>query len=307
MKHITCTDDIDRLVDNFEHYLREVKGLVPKTCARCTSRAHKFLTEAWKRAAHDLMLGDLRSQEILRYVTRQRARCKPWSLQELGSTLRTLLRFLVMTGEVADSLIHAVPKISRGPRVGSPYYLTEAQLQTLLASVDPRSPEGARDQALILVLAQAGLRAGEAAHLLLDDLDWSGGTLRVTQTKGRRERRLPFSAALTKALAHYLRRARPVTAHRRVFVGFPDHRPLSSQRVSEVIGAVLRRARLVFPRPGAHLLRHTFATHLAQRGAGPKAIADLLGHRQLQTAGFYIQVNLPLLQTVAQPWPEGGV
>jgi site-specific recombinase XerD len=126
----------------------------------------------------------------------------------------------------------------------------------------------------------------------------------VTQAKGRRERQLPLMPSVRKALAHYLRRARPAIAHRRVFVGFPSGQPLSNQRVSQLVAAALCRAQLVFRRPGAHLLRHTFATHLAQRGASVKAIADCLGHRGLDTAGRYIHVYQGWLQTVVQPWPE---
>jgi integrase len=305
MKHITSSHGIDRLVDGFQRHLREVKGLVPQTCAQYAAQARLFLTEQWQRAGHDLVLAHLDGPEILQHLTRQRTRYKPGRLQQYASLLRALLRFLVLTGHVPAVLVHAVPKIRTGLRVSPPDYLTEAQLQALLASLDPRTPDGARDQALLLVLAQMGLRAGEAADLTLDDLDWPQGTLRVTPTKGRRERQLPLSPSVRQALAHYLYGTRPATVHRRVFVGFPGGRPLSSQRVSVLVATALRRAHQVFPHLGAHLLRRTFATHLAQRGASVKAIADWLGHRRLDTAGRYIQVNLPLLQTVTQPWPEG--
>jgi integrase/recombinase XerD len=71
-----------------------------------------------------------------------------------------------------------------------------------------------------------------------------------------------------------------------------------------VVTRALVRAGLSLPSRGAHLLRHTLATHLVQKGASLKAVADLLGHRQLQTTLIYAKVNQPMLASVAQPWPE---
>jgi len=68
----------------------------------------------------------------------------------------------------------------------------------------------------------------------------------------------------------------------------------------------LRRAGLKVSRPGTHLLRHTLATHLVQQGASLKAIADVLGHRSINTTTGYAKVNLAMLAQIAQPWPEEG-
>jgi site-specific recombinase XerD len=258
----------------------------------------------WKKAGGDLVLTRLGGENILKYLTRQRSRCQPVSLQYLASTLRSFLRFLALSGQCPAELVHAVPKIQAGPRIASPHYLSEAQLQRLLASFDPQIPCGARDQAVVYCLAKLGLRAGEVAHLSLEDFDWRQGTLRLTQTKGRHERLLPLLPTVGKAVAHYLRFARPTVTHRGVFVSLPGGAALSSTQVSCLTAAALRRADLIFPRLGAQLLRRTFATHLTQRGTSVKAVADLLGHRYLNCTQLYAHVNLPMLQGVAQPWPE---
>ena len=304
MKHITSSFGIDHLVDRYQQHLRSDKGLAPGTCAHHAREVQEFLIAQWKQADGDLVLARLGSEKILQYVVRQRSRCQPVSLQQLASALRSFLRFLALSGQCPAGLIHAVPKIQAGPRVASPHYLSEAQLQTLLASLDPQTPGGARDQAVVCCLAKLGLRAGEVAHLSLEDLDWRQGTLRLTQTKGRQERWLPLLPAVGQPMAHYLQRARPAVGHRRVFVRLPGGAPLSSDQVSGLTAAALRRAGLVFPRLGAHLLRRTFATHLTQKGASVKAVADLLGHRHLSCTQLYAHVNRPMLQEVAQPWPE---
>lgn len=304
MKHITSTHGIDHLVESYREHLREVRGLATQTCARRARQIWEFLTAQWKGAGGDLVLWQLGAEEILQYLTRRRVRCKPVSLQHLASTLRRFLRFLTLTGQCPAEVVLAVPKIQAGPRVGSPDYLTEVQLQRLLSSLDAQTPDGARTQALILCLAKLGLRAGEAARLALEDLDWRAATLRLTQTKGRQERLLPLSPTVGQALAHYLQFARPATSHREVFVSLPGGTPLSGVQVSQLVATALGQAHLSFARPGAQLLRRTFATHLVQKGSTPKELADLLGHRSLNTLGFYARVNLPMLQVVVQPWPE---
>ena len=304
MKHITSTHGIDHLVESYHEHLREVRGLATLTCAQRARQVRDFLTAQWKGAGGELELWQLGGEEILGYLTRRRVHCEAVTLQYLASTLRSFLRFLILTRQCPAGVVQAVPKIQAGPRVGLADYLTEAQLHRLLNSLDAQTPEGACAQALILCLAKLGLRAGEAAHLALEDLDWRQATLRLTQTKGRQDRLLPLSPTVGKALAHYLRFARPATPHRQVFVSRPGGIPLSGVRVSQLVAKALGQANLVFPHPGVQLLRRTFATHLAQKGSTPKEIADLLGHRGLNTIGFYARVNLPMLQAVVQPWPE---
>ncbi len=80
---------------------------------------------------------------------------------------------------------------------------------------------------------------------------------------------------------------------------------MNRQAISEVVKRALRRCGIEVPRPGAHLLRHTLASHLAQKGASLKEIADLLRHRQVNSASVYTHVDLPALKALAQPWPKG--
>jgi site-specific recombinase XerD len=183
--------------------------------------------------------------------------------------------------------------------------LTPEQVEQLLDSLSNDKPAAIRSLAVVSCLSKLGLRAGEVARLRLDDINWRTGTLLLPKTKCRRPRHLPLSAEVGKALARYLRDGRPVSTHREVFLSLlaPPH-PLSSQTITELTARVLRQAGIRCVRPGAHLLRHTFATQLIQRGASLKALADLLGHRQLDTTVLYAKVNLPMLREVAQPWPE---
>ncbi|SPE56393.1 Putative integrase (fragment) [Verrucomicrobia bacterium] len=79
---------------------------------------------------------------------------------------------------------------------------------------------------------------------------------------------------------------------------------MNGKAITQVIQGALRRCGIVVPRPGAHLLRHTLASHLVQQGASLKAVADVLGHRDLNSASVYAHVDLPHLRELAQPWPR---
>jgi site-specific recombinase XerD len=153
-------------------------------------------------------------------------------------------------------------------------------------------------------LARLGLRAGEVARLALEDLDWRRRQIRLRHPKGRRERVLPLPAAVGRAVADYLQKARPATALRQVFVHHSGQGPLTSSAIGEVIRQALRRAQLSKRPGGAHLLRHTAASHLAQRGASVKAMADLLGHRDVNTTLRYVHLQPARLLSVVHPWPK---
>jgi site-specific recombinase XerD len=212
------------------------------------------------------------------------------------------LRFLTLTGHVPAGLERALSPI-RAPRTFLSRYLSADELRKLLGAFDPHQTAGIRDYAMTLLAAKLGLRAREIAQLSLEDVDWQTGTLTLRQTKGRRSRLLPLPATVGSALAKYACRVRVRSSARQLFLCLHRPRPLSASAVSAAAAAAFARAGLHVPRAGTHLLRHTLATHLVQHGASLKAIADVLGHRDIDTTRGYLKVNLPMLGRVAQPWP----
>jgi integrase len=248
-------------------------------------------------------LGALTPRALLDFVLQQSEHYPPDQLQSVASALRSFCRFLCVTGRQERDLSAALPPIANPHREDLPRYLSAAQLDTVLGAFDRRTLVGKRDYALVLCLARLGLRAGEVARLTLDDVDWAAGCLRLTATKGRRERQLPLPAELGQALTAYLRLAPPPRPVRALFRTLRGERPLSARRVSQRAGAALARVGLATPGRRAHLFRHTLATQLVQHGVSLKAVADLLGHASLSTTQVYAKVNLPLLRSVAQPWP----
>ena len=161
-----------------------------------------------------------------------------------------------------------------------------------------------RDRAILVLLARLGLRAGEIAALDLDDLDWRAGQLRLRAGKSRRERVLPLAQEVGAALAEYLQHGRPSCSGRRVFLAFTDPvRDFHPAAVTRLVQRNLKRAGIPLGRlTGAHMLRHTAASRMVNGGASFKDVADVLGHRSLQTTGIYAKLDLDGLAGMALPW-----
>jgi integrase len=161
-----------------------------------------------------------------------------------------------------------------------------------------------RDYTIALCLSELALRSAEVVSLTLDDLDWRAMTVRILHTKQRRQRLLPLPESVARALLNYLKRGRPPTRSRTLFV---HHQPpvgsaLSTQSVRKRMGNAFRRCGI--KASGTHILRHTWATWAHRGGAGLKLIADLLGHRSLGTTARYAHVHVEELRQAALPWPE---
>jgi len=140
--------------------------------------------------------------------------------------------------------------------------------------------------------------------LNLDDLDWRAMTLRLKQTKQRRQRLLPLPDSVARAVLTYLKRGRPPTQSRALFVAHlaPYAGPLTASYVRVVVRQAFTRCGMT--PMGTHILRHSWATWAHRRGSGLKLIADVLGHRSLQSTQRYAHVNLEELRQVALPWPR---
>jgi site-specific recombinase XerD len=306
MKAIASNSPIDLLVDAYQEHLVNVAGLQPSTCQKWTFFVRLFLKAHFRAKRLKSGLPRLGAQALLEFVLQQAKHYPPGQLQSLASALRSFCRFLCASGRHSRDLSSALPPISGHHREDLPTYLSPAQLSKLLKVFDRRTLLGKRDYAIVLCLARLGLRAGEAARLSVDDVDWRNGSLRLAAPKGRRERHLPLTSEVGQALASYLRSAPPNASARSVFRTECGQRPLRSAWLSERVGTAIGRAGLGASGKRAHLLRRSFATHLVQQGVALKAVADLLGHTNLSTTQVYAKVNLPMLRAVAQPWPQEG-
>jgi site-specific recombinase XerD len=295
---------IDTILDAFTEHLRTNRGASPGTCDRYSREVRTLLKQTCNGGPPDI--SRLTTAALRAFVIERAARWSPRTARRAATAARSFLRFLHLHGVSDGTLVHAVPTVRDTHRSTLPTPLTTAQLRQLLASLDRSKPVGRRDYAMLLCLASLGLRAKEVAELSLEAIDWRAGTITIAISKARRASVLPLPAQVGRAVAAYLRRGRPLTSARHVFVRHyvPVGAPLRSAVVVQAVQRAFRRAKLEVPSRGAHTLRHTAATEMIRAGVSLKAVADVLRHRSLDTTIIYTRVDLPRLREVALPWPE---
>jgi site-specific recombinase XerD len=287
---------------DFERYLTDVCGLMPITCGSYLRVVRRFLLQRF--GTRTVSIEALTPQDIRAFVARSSAHRAPISTREIGVGLRSYLRFKAVGGASIERLCAAIPEAMRWRLSGLPRALMPEEIERLLSAFDRKHPEGQRDYAMARCLVDLGLRAGEAARLRLDDVNWRAATLQIPG-KGQRVQILPLPQRLGDALAQYLRHGRPSTASRAVFIRLraPRNRPVTADTVRKVMWRAAHRCGLGASWKGTHRLRHSMAARLLNRGVTLKAIADILRHRNFNTTRIYAKLDLPALRTVALPWP----
>jgi site-specific recombinase XerD len=224
------------------------------------------------------------------------------------SALRTFLRFLAAEGRCSPHLVSAVPTIPQWRLSALPKYISPKQVELVIESCDLSKSCGIRDRAILLLLARLGLRAGDIVAMELKDLEWQKATVRV-RGKSRREVCLPLPQDAGDAILDYLAHGRPTAEISRVFLcANAPIRPFpNSVVVSGIVRLALGRAGISNPpSKGAHLLRHSAATTMLRAGASLDAVSTVLRHESLNTTAHYAKVDVDLLQSVTQPWPEAS-
>lgn len=216
------------------------------------------------------------------------------------ASLRAFFRHLVELGVMAHNPASAVraPKTERR----LPVFLSEAEVEALINAAGTEGPFPERDRALIELLYGGGLRVSELVSLDDADLDLSLGIVRVIG-KGKKERLAPIGRSACAALQDYLAARCKRPGERALFVNRWGKR-LTQRSVARIICAAAERAGIT-KCIGPHALRHSFATHLLDRGADLRSVQELLGHASISTTQIYTHVTAErLLKTYDSAHPH---
>jgi len=297
------------LVDAYLDHLRRVRGLEPKTCEGRLLAARRVL--AW-RDAHvpGQPLAMMTSEHVLAAVEHLLAlSSNPYTRTSTTSYVRAFLRFLHWSGLNGQDLARYVPRTSCYRLAHLPPHLAWEDVRRAIDAADGTTPADARDRAILLLAATTGLRNKELRSLELQDIHWRKAEVAVRRTKGKRDRVVPLLQEAGEALASYVLHARPKSDSSRVFLmHIPPVRPMgNSSVISRIVRSALERGGLQLPRvAGAHLVRHSLATQLVRQRRPINEVADLLGHRSIDTTAIYVKVAVPQLAGVALPFPGGA-
>jgi integrase/recombinase XerD len=202
-----------------------------------------------------------------------------------------------MDRESADDPTAGVVR-PRVPRT-LPHPLSVPEVEQVIGSPVGGAPDALRDRAMLETLYGAGLRISELVSLDVDDLDLEEGSVRV-MGKGSRERLVPLGRYARQALVAYLRKGRPALAsassRAALFLNQRGGR-LTRQGCAKILRRHVRRAG-IDKRVSPHTLRHSFATHLLERGADVRVVQELLGHASVATTQIYTLVTEKHLRDV---------
>lgn len=232
-----------------------------------------------------------------------------WSLSKAETAVtavRMFVRFLIACQECPDQLQYAIPRVAGWRQAPLPRYLAPTDVERIIDACDPSSPLGARDRAIVLLLARLGLRAGDVAGLRLQDIDWTHGRVRVSG-KSRCTTWLPLPQDAGDTLLHYLATGRRAVSGDGVFLTTrAPYTPIITRQVSSTAERAIRRAGVKAPSLGAHVFRHSAATAWLRQGLTLQAVGALLRHRDVDTTALYAKVDVALLRQIAMRWPTEG-
>lgn len=257
---------------------------------------------------------DLRSEHVREHVARLRARgLSARSVSRALAALRSLVRFLRDEGQLEHDPCEGLATLRLGKSI--PRVLSPEQVEALLQAASGQAPLDLRDRALLELLYATGARASEAvglplraaAEALAGPSD-AVATLRVLG-KGRKERLVALGGRAREALARYLECGRPTLARRRDggrLLLSRSGRALSRVDAFRIVRRRLAQAGLPPECASPHTLRHSFATHLTERGADLRVVQELLGHSRVTTTQVYTHLDRArLLRVHREHHPDG--
>jgi len=279
----------------FLSYLRVEKGLSDNTIQSYGRDMEQFWEFLHGDEEAEEKKQEIRTREIVRsdlvdFLAMQYKRgLDSRSVARSLATLRHFFRFSMLDGVIKDDPAATIesPKI----RKSLPAFLSVEEVERLLAQPDEGSAVGVRDKAMIELMYSTGLRVSELIGIRVGDVQMEAGSLRCIG-KGNKERLVPVGKKALKAVEEYLKTARPqLLGERSSPYLFLNRRGRAVDRISfwKLVGEYGRKAglrRALKP----HMLRHSFATHLLDRGADLRSVQMMLGHSDISTTQIYTHV-----------------
>jgi integrase/recombinase XerD len=210
--------------------------------------------------------------------------------------IKLLHRFLLRERRIKED----VTSVLDSPRLwrNLPYFLTLDEVEKILDQPDEKKPTGIRDKAILELFYATGMRVTELATLRVDGVNLDSGFLRCVG-KGSKERVIPLGQTANKALSRYIKAVRSQSQYARSPFLFVSHKGknISRQTLWKMIGRYTRAAGIK-KKISPHTFRHSFATHLLERGADLRIVQELLGHSDIATTQIYTHVSKDRLRTV---------
>lgn len=276
----------------FINYLKEVRGYSSHTLKSYSEDIHQFSRFAGERNIEEWGKVDIPLlRDYIAYL-QERKYTRASILRKL-SALRSLYKYLVKQGKLESNIM----LILNSPRYrrGLPHFLKLKDIETIVASAE-EDALGLRNKAIIEMLYSTGMRVSELASLRLEDIREDSDELRVRGKRGK-ERIVFIGEKARQALRDYLLYARPLLERKPNSALFLNRfgGKLSVRGVHKIVSNLAKKGALY---ASPHTIRHSFATHLLDRGADLRAVQELLGHSSLSTTQIYTHLTVDKLKEV---------
>jgi len=280
---------MQRYIDKFINYLR-----VERNASDHTTENYSIDLDMFKAFLGDRDINTVDHLALRRFLAEMRAKnyAKRTVARKLAS-LRSFFRFLYREGLIKKNPITAIstPKLDKK----LPVFLDVDKMKMLLECPPEDDILGLRDRALMESLYSTGIRVSELVGLDIEDIDFISGIIKVFG-KGSKERMVPIGEPALKALRAYMDKRRKMKDEAAVFLNKAGRR-LTDRSVRRIINKYIRICS-ISEKISPHSLRHSFATHLLDRGADLRSVQELLGHMNLSTTQIYTHVTMDRLKNV---------
>lgn len=280
-------------LEEFLSYLSVEKGLAANSIEAYRQDLVSYRAFLAEKKITDL--GRVQRESIMQFLLRERDRgLQAPSVARRLVAVKLFHRFLAREGRLRED----VTSILESPRLWKklPQFLTLPEMEKLLAIPKPKDTSGIRDRALLELLYATGMRVSEVTGLRMEDVNLESAFLKC-RGKGEKERIVPLGKVAIDFLRIYfekVRRKLPSSAF--VFVG-RNVKPLTRQRIWQLIRKYARQAGIQ-KKITPHTFRHSFATHLLERGADLRIVQELLGHADIATTQIYTHVSRDHLKSI---------
>lgn len=281
---------MQRYIEKFINYLK-----VERNSSDHTVKNYLIDLDAFSAFAAEKKIEEIDHLFLRRYLAELRTRnySKRTIARKLAS-LRSFFKFLFREGLIKTNPITAVitPKLDKK----LPVFLDVDKAARLVEAPDTSTIPGLRDRAMLETLYSTGIRVSELVGLNLGDVDLISGVIKVLG-KGRKERMTPIGDSAMNAIRKYIDNRGPDTGERDALFLNKSRSRLTDRSVRRVVDKYIKQCSIV-EKISPHSLRHSFATHLLDRGADLRSVQELLGHMNLSTTQIYTHVTMERLKNV---------
>lgn len=284
-------------LEHFVRWMRNERGLASSTVNQWREAAATFL-RWYAQTGRDL--SQLHPEDIDAYFTSYGAsRWGRVSISYMVGMLRSFLRHLASRERCDSHLAASIFGPRRYALENVPPALSWDEVRRVIAATDTDAPQDIRDRAILMLMAVYGLRRSEVADLRMDQIHWAAREIHILRRKRNQAQVYPLVETVAAALARYIDKVRPATAHPEVFLRMhAPHAPMLPPSFYWLVSARLRAIGLTGTKLGPHALRHACATRMLAEGLSLKEIGDHLGHRNPRSTLTYTKVDLDSLRNV---------